>query len=72
VAARGSVAKRVDDLDLVLTVPELGRVLKKSRRWAYEFAANHPDRVVRLGRSIRIPRSTVEDILSGRIDGNVA
>jgi hypothetical protein len=54
---------RVDELPLVLTVAEFQRALRIGRAAAYEWARQHPKRVIRFGNRIRIPRTVVAELL---------
>lgn len=54
----------VDNLPLVLTVEDLRKVLKISRNAAYNLARSNQLRVIKIGRSIRIPRDALLDYLS--------
>lgn len=44
----------------LLTVPEAAQLLRISRNLAYELVAQHQLPCVRLGRTIRIPRASLE------------
>lgn len=44
----------------LLTVPEAAQLLRISRNLAYELVAQHQLPCVRLGRTIRIPRDSLE------------
>ena len=48
------------ELPLVLTVDEARRVLRIGRRQLYEAIARRDVHTVKFGRSIRIPRSSLE------------
>jgi excisionase family DNA binding protein len=48
------------DLPLVLTVDEARRVLRIGRRQLYQAIARRDVHTVKVGRSIRIPRSSLE------------
>jgi hypothetical protein len=62
---------RVEDLPLVLTVGQFRTALQLGRRQAYKWVQDNPDRICRLGRSIRIPRRVIEELLGERADGDV-
>ena len=62
----------LDDLPVLLTVEEAGRVLRISRGLAYELARQWLTTegatglpVVRIGRILRVPRARLELIVSG-------
>lgn len=55
----------LDDLPLVLTVPELGKVLRLGKDSTYALVNSGAIRSRRSGRNIRIPRSAVEEYLGG-------
>ena len=50
----------LSELPLVLTVDEARRVLRVGRRQLYEAIARRDVYAVKIGRSIRIPRSSIE------------
>lgn len=54
---------RLDECGSVLTVAELERVLKIGRRQAYDLIRRREIYAVKIGRSLRIPRSAVEEFL---------
>jgi excisionase family DNA binding protein len=57
---------RIGDLPLVLTVEEFAAAMRISRNAAYAaIAANAVPGVIRIGRTIRIPRSALAVWLSG-------
>lgn len=47
----------VDSLPLLLSVPEFAQLARKGRNWGYEQVQTGQVRAIRLGRTIRIPRS---------------
>ena len=49
----------------VLTVTELGQVLRVGRNTAYKYVRSGAVRYVQVGRQIRIPRSAVIEFLEG-------
>ena len=57
-AAAGSMT--FGELPLVLTVDEARRVLRIGRRQLYQAIARRDVHTVKVGRSIRIPRSSLE------------
>jgi excisionase family DNA binding protein len=52
------------ELPLVLTVDEARRVLRIGRRQLYQAIARQDVHTVKVGRSIRIPRSSLEALLA--------
>ena len=54
------------ELPLVLTVDEARRVLRIGRRQLYQAIARRDVLTVKVGRSIRIPRSSLEAWLADR------
>ena len=48
--------QEIDQLELVLTVEDIQRVLRISRAKAYELAHTNDFPTIRIGRAIRIPR----------------
>ena len=50
----------MNDDQLLLTVPEVAKVLRIGRNLAYELVARGEIPSVRLGRVIRVPRSSLE------------
>jgi excisionase family DNA binding protein len=54
----------LDPLEL-FTLSEVGRLAKRSQRAIYQDIAAGRLRVVKLGRSTRVPRSELERYLSG-------
>ena len=50
----------MNDEQLLLTVPEVAKVLRIGRNLAYELVARGEIPCVRLGRKIRVPRSSLE------------
>ncbi|HKB32686.1 MAG TPA: helix-turn-helix domain-containing protein [Candidatus Dormibacteraeota bacterium] len=67
---RGSVM--LGDLPPVLTVDEARRVLRIGRRQLYQAIARHHVPAVKVGRSIRIPRSSLEAWLAARVEEHAA
>jgi excisionase family DNA binding protein len=58
------------ELPPVLTVDEARRVLRIGRRQLYRAIARHDVPALKLGRSIRIPRSGLEAWLSASAEGS--
>ncbi len=58
------------ELPPVLTVDEARRVLRIGRRQLYRAIARHDVPALKLGRSIRIPRSGLEAWLSTSAEGS--
>lgn len=58
----------LDDLPLVLTVAEAADVLRIGQRQLRQLIARRELYAARVGRSIRIPRSSIETFLSGPRD----
>ena len=58
------------ELPAVLTVDEARRVLRIGRRQLYRAIARHDVPAVKLGRSIRIPRSGLEAWLAASAEGS--
>jgi len=56
----GGASVSFGELPLVLTVDEARRVLRIGRRQLYEAIARRDVHTVKFGRSIRIPRSSLE------------
>jgi excisionase family DNA binding protein len=54
----------MNDDQLLLTVPETAKLLRISRNLAYELVARGQIPAIRLGRVIRVPRSTLEHWLT--------
>ena len=52
-----------DELPLVLTVEEAARVLRISRGAAYEAVRTGELPAVRIGRTLRVPRHRIADLL---------
>ena len=63
--AGGGVSVSFGQLPLVLTVDEARRVLRIGRRQLYQAIARRDVHTVKVGRSIRIPRSSLEAWLAG-------
>ena len=57
------------ELPPVLTVDEARRVLRIGRRQLYQAIARHDVPALKLGRSIRIPRSGLEAWLAASLEG---
>lgn len=55
-----------DEERLTLTVPEVARLLRISRGTCYEAVHTGQIPSLRFGRSIRIPRSALERLLTGQ------
>jgi len=49
--------------ELVMSVPEAGRILRLSRNSAYEAARRGEIPTVRIGRLLRVPRTALEKML---------
>ena len=63
--------RTVSDDTRLMTVPEAAKLLRISRNLAYELVARGEIPAIRLGRVIRVPRSTLEQWLTdGRRDGS--
>ena len=56
------------ELPLVLTVDEARRLLRIGRRQLYQAIARHDVPAVKIGRSIRIPRSGLEAWLAQPVE----
>ena len=56
----GSASVSFGELPLVLTVDEARRVLRIGRRQLYQAIARRDVHTVKVGRTIRIPRSSLE------------
>ena len=56
----GSASVSFGELPLVLTVDEARRVLRIGRRQLYQAIARRDVHTLKVGRSIRIPRSSLE------------
>ena len=56
----GGASVSFGDLPLVLTVDEARRVLRVGRRQLYQAIARRDVHTLKVGRSIRIPRSSLE------------
>lgn len=54
----------INNLPLVLSVPELASVLHISRNAAYDLVNSGQIRCVRIGKNIRIPQSALMDYLN--------
>ena len=52
------------DIPLVLRVPEIASLLRISRAAAYEMCKDGRLQVVRIGKSVRVPRAAVERLLA--------
>lgn len=55
--------RNLQDLPLVLTVPEFAKLMRIGRSAAYEYVEANKIPSIRIGRTIRIPRSAVEQCL---------
>jgi excisionase family DNA binding protein len=60
----GDASVSFGELPLVLTVDEARRVLRIGRRQLYQAIARRDVHTVKVGRSIRIPRSSLETWLA--------
>ena len=58
-----SVSKETNTL---LTVSELARELRIGRNTAYTFVRSGQIRSIKIGRTIRVPRTALEDFLAGK------
>lgn len=58
----------LEELPLMLTVNEMARVLRISRNGAYAAVADGAIPSLRIGRTIRIPRRALADLLERRSD----
>jgi excisionase family DNA binding protein len=67
---RGEDAMNSGELPLVLTVDEARRVLRIGRRQLYQAIARQDVPAVKVGRSIRIPRSSLEAWLTAQPERN--
>lgn len=54
----------IDNLPLVLTVDEAGKILRIGRNAAYDLVRCGLISSIRVGRTIRVPRQAVADFLS--------
>ena len=52
-----------EEIPQVLTIPELAHILRIGRNAAYTLVTNGNIRCVRIGRSIRIPRTALTQFL---------
>ncbi len=50
--------------DLVLTVPEMARVLKIGRTLAWKMVWNETIKSVKVGRTVRVPMAAIEQFLN--------
>ena len=50
----------------MLTVSELARELRIGRNTAYTFVRSGQIRSIKIGRTIRVPRTALEDFLAGK------
>jgi len=67
--AQDNGGSEVGDLPLTMTVPEVARTLRVSRGAAYEAVRTGQIPVVRIGRSLRVPRHVLARLLGAR-DGD--
>ncbi|MEX2275246.1 MAG: helix-turn-helix domain-containing protein [Actinomycetota bacterium] len=58
----------LDDLPLVLRVDDLARTLSISRSSAYDWCRQHPELCLRVGRSVRIPRHVVAELIGEHVE----
>ena len=58
----------VDTLPLLMTVAELSKVLRIGRNKCYELIRSNQIRSIRLGKSIRIPRTAIYEFLESGAD----
>ena len=56
--------QNINNLPLVLSVPELAAVLHIGRNAAYELVNSGKIRSIRIGKNIRIPQSALLDYLT--------
>lgn len=57
----------LDGLPDVLAVPDVARVLRIGRNQAYELVRSRTIPSVRIGRSIRVPRTALERFLAAEV-----
>jgi len=62
----------MNDLPLVLKIPDLMRVLSISRTLAYEVIHRQGFPAVRIGRTVRIPRDALMKWLEEQASGSAA
>jgi len=60
---QGMTVRSIEDLPLLLTVPEAAKVLRVGVSRAYEMAQRGEIPAVRIGRRIRIPREELRPLL---------
>ena len=58
-----TTVRSIEDLPLLLTVPEAAKVLRVGVSRAYEMAQRGEIPVVRIGRRVRIPREELRPLL---------
>lgn len=63
------MSSSLDDLPRVLTISEAAQVLRISRGSCYEAARTGGIPVVRIGRTLRVPRAALLALLGEREDG---
>jgi excisionase family DNA binding protein len=69
---RGSEVHSLGDLPVMLTVEQLGQVLRVSRAKSYQILRQPGFPAVRLGRAIRIPREALRCWLERQMEGPAA
>lgn len=65
---KGTAIRNIEDLPLLLTVPEAAKVLRVGVSRAYEMAQRGEIPAVRIGRRIRIPREGLKPLLGLQSD----
>lgn len=59
----------MSEMPLVLTIEEAAKLLRIGRGAAYELARRGELPVVRLGRTLRVPRHRLDELLNGGANG---
>ncbi|EKP94488.1 helix-turn-helix domain-containing protein [Thermaerobacter subterraneus] len=62
---QGTTVRSIEDLPLLLTVPEAAKVLRVGVSRAYEMAHRGEIPAVRIGRRVRVPRDALTLFLKG-------
>lgn len=57
--------RNLDNLPLLLTVPEAGEVLRVGRATAYAMVRTGTLRSIKAGRHLRVPKSALLELLEG-------